>query len=77
MSDKCSRRLWIFVMVLVQWSSTVWAADAEHPLKPQILSSPGATLNAFLTTGDALHTLLRDEYWNAPGPASCGVTDGV
>lgn len=45
-------------------------ADARYPLEPMDLSSPRATLNSFLTTGDAYFTLLRNEYWDTPSRAA-------
>jgi hypothetical protein len=36
-------------------------AAAGHPLEPLDLSSPRATLNSFLKTGDAFFRVLRDE----------------
>lgn len=56
-------------MLLALWSPTTGVADVKHPLEPQDLSSPRATLNTFLTTGDAFSNLLRDEYWRAPSRA--------
>ena len=56
-------------MLLAVCALSAAAADAEHPLEPPDLSSPRATLNTFLTMGDALHSLLRDEYWHGPSRA--------
>lgn len=47
----------------------VGVADAKHPLESLDLSSPRATLNSFLTTGDALFQWLRDEHWDASSRA--------
>jgi hypothetical protein len=69
MSDKYSRISWICVMLLALWSPTAALANDKHPLEPQDLSSPKATLNTFLKTGDLLYRLLRDEYWHAPSRA--------
>jgi MscS family membrane protein len=57
-------------MLLALWSPVAGGADAAHPLEPLDLSSPRATLNTFLTTGDAFFQLLRDEYWQAPSRAA-------
>jgi len=52
-------------------STVARAADTgEHPLEPPDLSSPRATLNTFLTTGDAYLRLLREEYWETPSRAA-------
>jgi MscS family membrane protein len=64
-----SKRLWICLMLLALWAPTAGMASTEHPLEPQDLSSPRATLNSFLTTGDALFHLMREEYWHAPSQA--------
>ena len=54
-------RLGICVILLALWSPV---ADAAHPLEPLDLSSPRATLNSFLTMGDATYQLLSDAYWH-------------
>ncbi len=69
MTGKHARRLGICGMLFTLWLPIVGVADARHPLEPLDLSSPRATLNSFLTTGDALFQLLRDEHWNAPNRA--------
>jgi MscS family membrane protein len=69
MLDKATRRLWIRVMQLVMLVPSLAWGDAEHPLEPLDLSSPGATLNSFLTTGDTYFRLLRDEYWETSSRA--------
>jgi MscS family membrane protein len=69
MLGKYSRRLWICVMLLALLPPTAGVTDDRHPLEPQDLSSPRATLNTFLTTGDVFSQLLRDEYWHAPSRA--------
>ena len=69
MSDKYLRILWIGLMLLALWSPTAALANDKHMLEPQDLSSPKATLNTFLTTGDVFYRLLRDEYWHAPSRA--------
>jgi MscS family membrane protein len=38
-------------------------ADSKHPLEPLDMSSPRATLNSFLTTGDVLFKYVHEEYW--------------
>ena len=45
---------------------TMSTADAGHPLEPLDFSSPRATLNTFLTTGDGALSFLRDHHWDAP-----------
>jgi MscS family membrane protein len=57
-------------MLLALWSPVAGVADTGHPLEPLDLSSPRATLNTFLTTGDAFFHLLSDEYWHAPSRAA-------
>jgi MscS family membrane protein len=57
-------------MLLTLWTPAAVAADARHPLEPLDLSSPRATLNTFLTTGDAYLRLLNDEYWKTPSRAA-------
>jgi MscS family membrane protein len=74
MSGTHSGRLGICVILLALWSPIAAMADAGHPLEPLDLSSPRATLNSFLTMGDAAYHLLSDEYWQAPSRA---VTDRV
>jgi MscS family membrane protein len=59
-------RCLVWLSLLVPYVS---AADADHPLEPLDLSSPRATLNSFLETGDAYFRLLREEYWNTPSRA--------
>ena len=66
MSCEYSRRLWICVMLLALWSPLTGVAQTTHPLEPQDLSSPRATLNNFLTNGDAFAYLLSEEYWDSP-----------
>jgi MscS family membrane protein len=69
MSAKYSGRLPICVLLLALWSPVAGAADTGHPLAPLDLSSPRATLINFLTTGDALFQLLREEYQGTPSRA--------
>ena len=57
------------MLLLALWSPVAGVADAGHPLEPLDLSSPRATLNSFLTTGDAFFHLLRDDYWHTPSRA--------
>ena len=52
-------------LVLVMCSQNV-VSKATHPLEPLDLSSPKATLNSFLTSGDEGFRLIRDEYWDSP-----------
>jgi len=66
-----SRRLHICVMLMALWSSIAGAVDdRRHPLEPLDLSSPRATLNSFLVTGDDYLRLLSDEYWVTPSRAN-------
>jgi MscS family membrane protein len=69
MLSNYSRRLHVCVLSLALWSPVAGAADAKYPLEPLDLSSPRATLNSFLTTGDAYLRLLNDEYWETPSRA--------
>jgi MscS family membrane protein len=57
-------------MLLALWSPLAAVAQTPHPLEPPDLSSPRATLNSFLTTGDAFTYLLGEEYWDAPSRAA-------
>lgn len=70
MTSKYSRWLWNCVLMLALWSPNTGIAEDRHLLEPLDMSSPRATLNSFLTTGDAFFQLLRDEYWDAPSRAS-------
>jgi MscS family membrane protein len=70
MRTKYSERFGICVTLLVWWWPIAVVADAGHPLEPLDLSSPRATLNTFLTTGDAYFQLLTDEYWETPSRAA-------
>ena len=69
MSGVYSRRGWVCAMLLALWSSVAGATETSHPLEPPDLSSPRATLNHFLTTGDAMSEFMRDRYWHAPSRA--------
>lgn len=40
--------------------------EVEHPLKPIDQSSPRATLESFLETGDSIARMLSGEYWRHP-----------
>ena len=57
------------MLLLALCSSVANAADARHPLEPLDLSSPRATLNSLLTSGDAYFRLISDEYWENPSRA--------
>ena len=70
MSEKCSRRLWIWVMLLALWLPVAVVAEDSHPLEPLDLSSPRATLSSFLAVGDTFFHQLRDEYWQTPSRAA-------
>ena len=70
MSAKYSGRLPICVLLLALWSPVAGVADTGHPLEPPDLSSPRATVNTFLTTGDGFLQQIRDEHWQAPSRAA-------
>jgi MscS family membrane protein len=65
----CSAPLRICLLLLALWPSLGGASHTGHPLEPLDLSSPRATLNSLLETGDAYFRLLRDEYWHTPSRA--------
>ncbi|MGD2056683.1 MAG: mechanosensitive ion channel family protein [Gammaproteobacteria bacterium] len=69
MTGKYSRRLQIWLLLLALGSSVAAASHTGHPLEPLDLSSPRATMNSLLATGDAYFRLLRDEYWETPSRA--------
>ena len=69
MLGNCSGRLRICMLLPVLWSAVAGAADTNHPLEPLDLSSPRATLNSLLTTGDAYFRQANDEYWSTPSRA--------
>ena len=58
--------LWILLVVPAMWSHQATATDSEHPLKPPDLSSPRATLNSFLSTGDELYSAMNAAYSSDP-----------
>ena len=71
MLSNYSRRLHLCVMPIALWLSIAGAVDdRRHPLEPLDLSSPRATLNSFLATGDDYLRLLNDEYWETPSRAN-------
>lgn len=45
-------------------------ADTQHPLEPLDSSSPRASLNTFLTTGDRVLSLIRGQHWDNPSRES-------
>jgi len=49
---------------------TFVTADTQHPLAPPDFSSPRATLNTFLTTGDRALSLVRGDHWDNPSRES-------
>ena len=53
------------VLLLLGLSHLV-TADTQHPLEPPDFSSPRATLNTFLTTGDRALALIRGDHWDNP-----------
>jgi len=70
MSAKDSVRLLLCVALFALSATIAAAADSgKHPLEAPDLSSPRATLNSFLTTGDDYLRLLREEYWQNPSHA--------
>ena len=66
MTPKYSEPFRICIALLVLWWPIAVVADANHPLDPPDLSSPRATLNTFLTTGDDYLRLVNEEYWDTP-----------
>ncbi|MBW2476600.1 MAG: mechanosensitive ion channel family protein [Deltaproteobacteria bacterium] len=63
MNFRHSGRANFFILLLSLWLSNAAWADSSHPLEPMDLSSPRATLNSFLATGDATFKHIRDEHW--------------
>lgn len=63
------RSSWLLscMLLLALCAPFTGTAASRHPLEPLDMSSPRATLNSLLETGDAYFRLLTDEYWNAPG----------
>ena len=57
-------------VLLLLGSPTILIADTQHPLEPLDFSSPRATLNTFLTTGDRALALIRGQHWNNPSRES-------
>ena len=57
-------------MLLLLGLPTVVTADTQHPLEPQDFSSPRATLNSFLSTGDRALSLVRGDHWDTPSRES-------
>jgi MscS family membrane protein len=57
-------------MLLLLGLPTFVTADTQHPLAPPDFSSPRATLNTFLTTGDRALSLVRGDHWDNPSPES-------
>ncbi|HET8734425.1 MAG TPA: hypothetical protein VFM45_11725, partial [Anaeromyxobacteraceae bacterium] len=55
-------RLPCLALALAAWAMPAAGADAAHPLRPVDRSSPRATLQTFLASGDALVDLLEGEY---------------
>ena len=55
MSCNYSRRFNRCVMLLVLCLPVISVAADNYPLEPPDLSSPRATLNSFLTTGDRFY----------------------
>lgn len=65
----CTRHSTLCLLLLFLYAPVCGAARLGHPLEPLDLSSPRATLNSLLGTGDAYFRLLRDEYWHNPSRA--------
>jgi len=59
----------ICMLLLVLCSPVAGATDSGHPLEPLDTSSPRATLNSLLMTGDAYFRLVSNEYWDTPNRA--------
>lgn len=55
---------------MVLRSPTAGVAETRHPLEPLDLSSPRATLNSFLSAGDAYYQMLSEKCWDAPSRAA-------
>ena len=70
MTGRFSGLLCICVLQVALLAPFIVRAEAGHPLEPLDLSSPRATLNSFLTTGDSYFRLLRDEYWDSSSRAA-------
>lgn len=66
MSGKWLRPSWVCVVLTVLWLPSANAAEPRRPLEPLDLSSPRATLNSFLTTGDQLLLYWSGTYWHSP-----------
>lgn len=64
------RTTWAGTLALLLTVSTVRGHDPANPLKPPDRSSPRATLETFLETGDALGAFLAREY--LPSPTRAG-----
>ena len=60
------------VVLLVLGRPCIAVAENAHPLEPPDFSSPRATLNTFLTTGDRALSFLRDRHWDTPSRESAG-----
>ena len=63
MTGQHSRWVGLCVILLSLLLPTAAMADSKHPLEPLDMSSPRATLNSFLTTGDVLFKYVHEEYW--------------
>jgi len=57
-------------MLLLLGLPTFVTADTQHPLAPPDFSSPRATLNTFLTTGDRALSFVSGDHWNNPSRES-------
>lgn len=57
-------------LLLLLGLTTLVTADTQHPLAPPDFSSPRATLNTFLTTGDRVLSLISGDHWDNPSRES-------
>lgn len=65
MTGQLSRGTCLCVILLSLLLPNAAMADSKHPLEPLDMSSPRATLNSFLTTGDSLFKYIHEGYWGA------------
>ena len=66
MLRKCIGKLGLCLLLLLLSTGLVSAADSGHPLEPIDLSSPRATLQSFLASGDDILTQVRGKHWDNP-----------
>lgn len=63
---------WVTIgcMALLLGAPASLAEDSRYPLEPLDLSSPQATLNMFLATGDRALSLIQGRHWTNPSRES-------